>query len=255
MTITLYRVITRVMPKVNVYLSDELANAVREAGIPVSPVCQRALAEAVRGVATAKATVAALRRPDFDPAVYSKIEERMSALMTPKLRWVIDRARELDPAGTVTTKHLLIGVIEQGDNLGMRILESLDVDTDALEAAAHRIEAAESGSFEGGASHDSLWNGLSFPARMALATTLETAVDRGHNYLGCEHLVLGLIEVEGSGASAVLRDLGVEASSYKRAMSSALAGAGLIREAERTSESKIDDILRRLEAIETRLGR
>ena len=42
------------MPKINVYLPDDLATAVREAGIPVSPVCQKALAEAVRRVGRAR---------------------------------------------------------------------------------------------------------------------------------------------------------------------------------------------------------
>ena len=56
------------MPKINVYLPDDLANAVREAGIPVSPVCQKALAEAVRRVGRARKTVERLRDPDFDPA-------------------------------------------------------------------------------------------------------------------------------------------------------------------------------------------
>ena len=36
------------MPKINIYLPDDLASAVREARIPVSAVCQRALADAVR---------------------------------------------------------------------------------------------------------------------------------------------------------------------------------------------------------------
>ena len=36
------------MPKINVYVPDALADAVREAGIPVSTVCQRALEDALR---------------------------------------------------------------------------------------------------------------------------------------------------------------------------------------------------------------
>ena len=39
------------MPKINVYLSDELAEAVKEAYLPVSAICQRALESAVRRVA------------------------------------------------------------------------------------------------------------------------------------------------------------------------------------------------------------
>jgi post-segregation antitoxin (ccd killing protein) len=38
------------MPKINVYLPDDLAEAVRDAGVPVSAVCQRALEQAVRRV-------------------------------------------------------------------------------------------------------------------------------------------------------------------------------------------------------------
>src|ERR1700712_422871 len=38
------------MPKINVYLPEGLAIAVRDAGIPVSAVCQRALADAVAAV-------------------------------------------------------------------------------------------------------------------------------------------------------------------------------------------------------------
>jgi post-segregation antitoxin (ccd killing protein) len=39
-----------VVPKINVYLPDELAEAVKEAGVPVSAVCQRALEQAVRRI-------------------------------------------------------------------------------------------------------------------------------------------------------------------------------------------------------------
>jgi ATP-dependent Clp protease ATP-binding subunit ClpC len=53
------------MPKINVYLPDDLATAVREAGIPVSPVCQKALAEAVRPVSRARKTVERLRDPNL----------------------------------------------------------------------------------------------------------------------------------------------------------------------------------------------
>jgi post-segregation antitoxin (ccd killing protein) len=42
------------MPKVNVYLPDNLATAVREAGIPLSAVCQAALEQEVRKVQAAK---------------------------------------------------------------------------------------------------------------------------------------------------------------------------------------------------------
>src|SRR4051812_25326943 len=44
------------MPKINVYLPDDLAAAVRDAQIPVSAVCQNALERAVRDVTSLRAT-------------------------------------------------------------------------------------------------------------------------------------------------------------------------------------------------------
>ncbi|MFD0891108.1 type II toxin-antitoxin system CcdA family antitoxin, partial [Streptosporangium algeriense] len=44
------------MPKINVYLPDELAEAVRAAGVPVSAVCQRALEQAVRRITAIRET-------------------------------------------------------------------------------------------------------------------------------------------------------------------------------------------------------
>ena len=44
------------MPKINVYLPDDLAAAVRDAHVPVSAVCQNALERAVRDVTSLRAT-------------------------------------------------------------------------------------------------------------------------------------------------------------------------------------------------------
>ncbi|MDQ1521366.1 MAG: hypothetical protein QOI55_2439, partial [Actinomycetota bacterium] len=48
------------MPKINVYLPDDLAEAVREARIPVSAVCQRALEDALRHSTAATESTRAL---------------------------------------------------------------------------------------------------------------------------------------------------------------------------------------------------
>ena len=62
------------MPKINVYLPDDLAEAVRDSGCPVSAICQRALEEAVRRItviradrarATSTPTQLAARLPTF----------------------------------------------------------------------------------------------------------------------------------------------------------------------------------------------
>ena len=61
-------------------------------------------------------------------------------------------------------------------------------------------------------------------AANALELAVTEAISLGHNYVGCEHLLLGLAsETEGTGG-AVLRDLGADARPVRRAVTAALAG-------------------------------
>ena len=46
-----------VMPKINVYLPDDLAESVKETGLPVSAICQRALEQSVKRVSAIRAAV------------------------------------------------------------------------------------------------------------------------------------------------------------------------------------------------------
>ncbi len=251
------------MPKINVYLPDDLATAVREAGIPVSPVCQKALAEAVRLVGRARKAVEHLRDPDFDPTLVPQLSTRIGSRMTPRLSEAVRLAREVSgTAGRLGTKHLLIGLLDEGDNLGVVLLRALDVDQEELRSAAQQVEPDEEGftapDEKGGRESDvgaSLWRGFSFPARLAIAAALEASLDLGHNYLGCEHLLIGLLSVTDSGASRVLRSFGVDRADAQRAVTTAIAGFVHARQTSATSEAgKLDEISRRLDALERRLG-
>jgi Clp amino terminal domain, pathogenicity island component len=243
------------VPKINVYLPDDLATAVRESGIPVSPICQKALAEAVQKVGRAKLVIDLLRDANFDPDGEPRIAARMMDLMTPRIKEVIRLARQLSGARTAETKDLLIGVIDEGHNLGLQLLQSLDVDTDALRDAAARVAVTESAPSNLLPSEDTLWSAISLQARFAIASAFDTAIGLGHNYLGCEHLLIGLIGVEDGVASVVLREFGVEAGGLRRALTSAIAGVVHGRHMSKTDDSeRIEDILRRLEALESRLS-
>ena len=70
------------MPKINVYLPDDLAAAVRAADVPVSAVCQRALADAVQIVQKVRKSVTALRNPQFDPDSHPQFATRLVSRMT-----------------------------------------------------------------------------------------------------------------------------------------------------------------------------
>ncbi len=264
------------MPKINVYLPDDLAAAVREARLPVSPICQQALAEAVRVVGAAREAAEVMRDPGFDPRQHPQISGRIAAQMTPRLRQALRRARALaGPGELVGTAHLLAGVIDEPGNLGVQILRSLDVDIPALrDAAARASDAPGPGAItgrsrakkprpaqdgEGGQQRDEeLLDELSAAARRTIAAVLAAAIDLGHQYLGCEHLVLALAEQADGAAGELFRGLGVKPESIRRAIPAAVAGAALGYTSARQMFApaivdRLDDITRRLGEFEERL--
>lgn len=261
------------MPKVNVYLPDELAAAVRTARVPISAVCQRALTEAVERVTTARRAADAMRRPDFDLARVPQLGARLAERMTPPLQEALRLGREL--AGSrrlIDAKDLLVGMLEEGGNFALGVLQALEVDSEALREAALAAEpdepplstrgAGEAGPGEAGSGDDTaaiatLLAELGGSARAALASALEAAVDLGHNYVGTEHLLIGLARNANSGAGRLLGAFGIDASSATRAIGVALAGYSQGRRqaaANATTHAQLDAILARLERLEARLG-
>ncbi|HMK11712.1 MAG TPA: Clp protease N-terminal domain-containing protein, partial [Acidimicrobiales bacterium] len=106
------------MPKINVYLPDALAEAVKEAQLPVSSICQAALETAIQRVQAAR-----------DGRLYSRF--------TPRAQHVLELAREVArtiPNEHVDTVHLLVGIVDEGGNLGLKVLESLEIEPADLRA-------------------------------------------------------------------------------------------------------------------------
>jgi ClpA/ClpB-like protein/post-segregation antitoxin CcdA len=266
------------MPKVNVYLPDDLAAAVRAAGVPVSPVCQQALAQAVSSVNTARRAVAAIRDPQFSPAAHGAMSDRLRSRMTPRLTEALRIARQAgapEAGGRVGTAELLLGVIEQGDNLGLRLIQALDIEPGELADALRRAGPAEpmpgaaaatgtgkaapaeqsSASPAGGSWDGGLREALTLPAWRALAGMAEAAIDLGHNYLGCEHLVIGAAAETGSAAGLVLGGLGVTPDGARKTLASLVAGYAQGRQAtQQAGAEALSEVLRRLDALESRVA-
>jgi ATP-dependent Clp protease ATP-binding subunit ClpC len=282
------------MPKINVYLPDDLAAAVRAAGVPVSPVCQQALAQAVSAVNGARRAIAVIRDPQFEPAAHGA-SKLIRSRMTPRLAEALRIAGQAGPPGAhgrVGTAELLIGIIEQGDNMGLRLIEALGIEPGELAAAlrqagpaepmpggeaatatgqaapADRAGAAagaaagtgEAGTASGAAAaagpqDGGLREALTLPAWRASAGAAEAAIDLGHNYLGCEHLVIGLAAETGSTAGRVLAGLGVTPDGARKALASLVAGYAQGRQATlQAGAGALDEVLRRLDALEARVA-
>ncbi|MEY9872702.1 ATP-dependent Clp protease ATP-binding subunit ClpA [Streptacidiphilus sp. MAP12-33] len=242
------------MPKINVYLPDDLAAAVKAAGIPVSAVCQKALTDAVQVVTVARKGVAALRDPEFDPGSRPEFTGRLGERMTARLRAALELGRQAAGDGPLGTAPLLVGLLDEGENLAVRLLPVLGADADALREAAVTSTAEESlpvAAGEGGG----FWSGMTMAARSAIGASLEASIELGHNYIGCEHLLLGLLAEPECGAGRVLLDAGLDAAAVRRAIGSALAGFTQARQsaAPAAGEEVLRQVADRLRAIERRL--
>jgi ATPases with chaperone activity, ATP-binding subunit len=82
------------------------------------------------------------------------------------------------------------------------------------------------------------------------------ALGLGHNYVGCEHLLLGLLATEDGTAGQVLRRMGLELRTTRRAVVTTLSGFIHTQQSSSfatTSEATLEQILLRLDAIEQRL--
>lgn len=242
------------MPKINVYLPEDLAASVRRAGVPVSPVCQQALAEVVRKVTEVRKVIEAIRAQALSPDHMAKVGA--AAGITSRLQSVIGLAgRYAAEAGAqVTTGQLVLGLLDEGGNFAVGLLQSLDVDLDDLRSSIESGRPADAEVGEPRVVDDgSAWPNLSWPAWNAVAAALEAGIGFGHNYVGCEHLLVGLLADPGSQAGQVLLDHGVNPADLRRALTSAVAGYAHGRRASGSVAEQLDEIVHRLAGIEQRL--
>src|ERR1700754_2452299 len=107
-----YRGYNCIMPKVNVYLPDDLADAVRDTGLPVSSICQRALEQAVRRTTAIRQALLDDIKPDTLAVRLPSFTARLVTVVT----LAADRAKTAG-AAHVTTGDLLAGMIAEGGNL------------------------------------------------------------------------------------------------------------------------------------------
>jgi ATP-dependent Clp protease ATP-binding subunit ClpA len=205
------------MPKINVYLPDDLADAVRDAGIPVSPVCQRALELAVRRAQEVRQTVLS----DLDDAdLTARLSGTFTARAITVLTLAIERAKAAG-ATEVTTGDVLHGLLTESANLGRQVLGAMDVDPGSLTAPASPEPALP----------EAQGAGLRFSRPMAtvLELTYGEAIGLGHNYVGCEHLLIGLVAEPDGAAGTLLRSRGLETRSVRRSVAAAVAGYAHLR--------------------------
>ena len=125
-------------------------------------------------------------------------------------------ARRLDH-NYIGTEHLLLGLISEGNGVAARALESLEVSLDAVRQQVEEIigrgQQAPSGHIP-----------FTPRAKKVLELSLREAQQLGHDYIGTEHILLGLIR-EGDGVAAqVLVRLGAGLNRVREQVTQLLAG-------------------------------
>ncbi len=109
----------------------------------------------------------------------------------------------------VGTEHLLLGLVREGDGLAMAILKKLSVNLSTLKGEVEKVVSVGTQVSPAGEVP------FTPQAKKVLEYAISEARSMGHNYIGTEHLLLGLVR-EGEGiASLVLRDVGVTVAAAK----------------------------------------
>jgi ATP-dependent Clp protease ATP-binding subunit ClpC len=117
----------------------------------------------------------------------------------------------------IGTEHILLGLIHEGEGVAAKALESLGI---SLEAVREKVEETigPAGSSTAGSPP------FTPRAKKVLELSLREALQLGHNYIGTEHMLLGLVR-EGEGVAAqVLVNLGADLSRVRQQVIQLLSG-------------------------------
>ncbi|MGB4182381.1 MAG: ATP-dependent Clp protease ATP-binding subunit, partial [Dethiobacteria bacterium] len=118
----------------------------------------------------------------------------------------------------IGTEHLLLGLVREGSGIAARALQNMNVDLNRVRSEVERI--APKG--------DKLYfQGITYTprAKRVVELSIEESQNLGHNYVGTEHILLGLLR-EGEGIAAqVLTNLGVDLERARKEVIQLLGGA------------------------------
>jgi ATP-dependent Clp protease ATP-binding subunit ClpC len=139
----------------------------------------------------------------------------------------------------IGTEHLLLGLVREGDGVAARVLENLNVELPKVRTAVEFIIGRGDRPVVGEV-------GLTPRAKRVIELAIDEARRLGHNYIGTEHLLLGLVR-EGEGiAAGVLESLGVSLDKVRHEVIRVLSqssSAGPAQETKRASRTPTVDQL------------
>ena len=129
-----------------------------------------------------------------------------------------DEARALKH-NYIGTEHILLGLLREEEGLAARVLESLDITVEEVRSQVARIVGQG----------DEVTSGqIPFTprAKKVLELALREALSLGHNYIGTEHILLGLVRENEGVAARILLDFDADAEKIRNEIIRMLSGPG-----------------------------
>src|ERR687885_401841 len=125
----------------------------------------------------------------------------------------------------IGTEHILLGLLREEEGLAARVLESLDITVERVRAQVVRIV---------GSGEEVTSGQIPFTprAKKVLELALREALSLGHNYIGTEHILLGLVRENEGVAARILLDFDADSEKIRNEVIRMLSGPGGRRETE-----------------------
>ena len=129
-----------------------------------------------------------------------------------------DEARALKH-NYIGTEHILLGLLREEEGLAARVLESLDITVEEVRAQVARIV---------GQGDEVTTGQIPFTprAKKVLELALREALSLGHNYIGTEHILLGLVRENEGVAARILLDFDADSDKIRNEVIRMLSGPG-----------------------------
>ncbi|MGZ5324958.1 MAG: Clp protease N-terminal domain-containing protein, partial [Solirubrobacterales bacterium] len=119
----------------------------------------------------------------------------------------------------IGTEHILLGLLREEEGLAARVLESLDITVERVRSQVVRIV---------GSGEEVTSGQIPFTprAKKVLELALREALSLGHNYIGTEHILLGLVRENEGVAARILLDFDADSEKIRNEVIRMLSGPG-----------------------------
>jgi len=120
----------------------------------------------------------------------------------------------------IGTEHILLGLVKEGSGVGANVLKNLDVDLRKVRLEVEKLVKA-------GPEMVTMGKLPQTPrAKKVIEYAIEEARSLNHNYVGTEHLLLGLLREQDGVAAQVLRNLGLKLEEVREEVLNLLGASG-----------------------------